>query len=111
MANVPLIINQGTINNLATDGRVRTVASPDTRNVNTNPQDYVPGMTCDFKTASTVGISAVGTGYVGLITFRPYGSSTDFSGGPVWQLAFLNDGQFMKRYSTGGTTWSAWTAV
>lgn len=111
MANVPFIINQGSVSNLAADGTVRTVASPDTRNVNTNPQDYVPGMTCDFKLGTTIGITAPGTGYVGLITFRPYGTSTDFTGGPVWQLAFLNDGQFMKRYSATGTTWSAWVAV
>lgn len=111
MAKVPLIVNRGTIENLATDGTARRVASPDTRNINTNPQDYVPGMTCDFKLGTTIGISAPGTGYVGLITFRPYASGTDFTGGPVWQLAFLNDGQFMKRVSTSGTAWTAWSAV
>jgi len=112
MANVPLIVNQGTIENLAADGTVRRVASPDTRNVNTNPQDYIPGVTFDFKTGTVVGITgAPGTGYVGLMTFRSYGTTTDFSGGPVWQLAFLADGQFQKRVSTSGTTWGSWSAV
>lgn len=111
MAKVPLVINQATIQNDATDGIVRRVASPDTRSVNTNPQDYIAGLTCDFKQGSVIGISAPGTGFVGLMTFRPYATSTDFTGGPVWQLAFLNDGQFLKRYSTGATTWSTWVAV
>lgn len=111
MAKVPLVINQAIIQNDATDGIVRRVASPDTRNINTNPQDYIPGLTCDFKLGTTIGISAPGTGYVGLMTFRPYGTTTDFTGGPVWQLAFLNDGQFMKRVSASGTAWTSWSAV
>lgn len=112
MANVPLIINQASIDNLATEGTVKRVASPDTRSVNTNPQDYIPGVTYDFKLGTTIGISgAPGTGYVGLMTFRPYGTTTDFTGGPVWQLAFLNDNQFQKRVSTSGTTWGSWSAV
>ena len=119
MANVPLIQNgvniediKSELENFPTQGFSRYVSSPDTRDVNTSPIDVPKGVTFDFKRGTVIGISSPpGTGYVGLMTFRPYGSTSDFTGGPVHQLAFLGNGALQKRYSTGNTTWSAWVAV
>ncbi len=87
--------------------RVRMMISADTRSTNPNPQDYVPALQADFKQNSVDGLSDGGT-YHGVLSFRPYGSSTDFSGGPMHQLGFTHNGNLWMRTSTSTTGWSAW---
>lgn len=82
------------------------INSSDTRNDNPAPNTITKGLTVAFKTNSVIGISGHGD-YCGLITFRPYGSPTDFSGGPVQQLAFCEDGMILHR--TGSSSgWGSW---
>ena len=42
------------------------------------------------------------------MTWRKYGSSTDFSGGPMIQLGYTDNGNLWRRMSTSGTAWGAW---
>ena len=97
------------------NGKVRlsnTIASPDLRATNPNPQDYAAGVTYAFKQSAIVGLTgasfnAIPT-YVELETTRRYAIGADFSGGPVVQRAFIEDGREYYRVSTGATTWGPW---
>lgn len=91
-------------------GNSSAVTSFDTRSTNPNPQDYSPRITFDFKTNSVNGLSDGGT-YNGVMSWRKYGTSTDFSGGPMLQLAYADSGSLWTRLSTGNTTWGAWSRV
>lgn len=83
------------------------INSPDTRNTNPAPNTVSKGLTLDFKANSAIGISGHGS-YCGLLTFRPYGSTTDFSGGPVHRIAFCEDGAIM--HQTGNASgWGSWS--
>jgi hypothetical protein len=86
----------------------KSVIAFDTRSTNPLPlivQDF-PGVRFDFKTNSTDGYSQGGL-YHGVMTFRPYGStSTDKSGGGTHQLAFGQNGRLGIRY--GESTWGNW---
>ncbi|MDD4150070.1 MAG: hypothetical protein PHE33_08575 [Bacteroidales bacterium] len=88
--------------------RVRRMISSDTRSVNPEPQAYEPTFQADFKSNSTDGLSDGGT-YHGVMSFRPYGSTGDFSGGPMHQLGFTQSGNLWIRSSTSSTTWGDWT--
>lgn len=87
--------------------RVRRMTSADTRATNPNPDTYEAALQTDFKSNATDGLSDGGT-YHGVFSYRPYGSTTDFSGGPMHQLGFTQNGNLWQRTSTGTTTWSAW---
>jgi|GEM_PF-4468181 hypothetical protein len=87
--------------------RVRELISKDTRSTNPNPQSFNPAFSADFKENSADGLSD-GSLYHGVLSYRPYGGSTDFSGGPMHQLGFTNNGNLWMRSSTGSTTWSPW---
>lgn len=96
-------------------GKVRlsnALSYPDLRATNPNPQDFAAGTYYAFKQSATVGLTGAGYNgiptYVGVETTRRYASGTDFSGGPVIQRVFLEDGRSYYRTSVNGTTWSAW---
>ena len=58
-----------------------------------------------FKANSADGFNQGGT-YHGIMSFRPYGSNTDTSGGGVHQLAFGQNSRLGIRYGT--TAWGSW---
>jgi len=82
------------------------VSSSDTRSVVTTPQTINAGVVFDFKTNTTDGLSDGGS-YFGEMTFRPYGSGTDWSGTLSHQLGFTDAGNIWQR-SGSNTTWGAW---
>ncbi|MGL5736381.1 MAG: hypothetical protein ACRCYS_16080 [Beijerinckiaceae bacterium] len=96
-------------------GKVRlsnALSYPDLRATNPNPQDFAAGTYYAFKQSATVGLTGANyigiPTYVGVETTRRYASGTDFSGGPVIQRVFLEDGRSYYRTSVNGTTWGAW---
>jgi len=90
--------------------RVREMISKDTRVDNPEPQTYNPAVMADFKQNTTDGLADGGT-YHGVLSFRPYGTSTDYSGGPMHQLGFTENGNLWMRTSTGSTTWGTWKQI
>lgn len=93
---------------------INAVNSKDTRTMNSNPSDYAMGLRPEFKISNTIGIgiSKFGT-YSGLLTFRPYGSRDDFSGGNVQQIAFPtnNTSGLMRRYGNDNNSWNNWKEI
>ena len=85
------------------------VNSRDTRNANDQPQDFAALAKFDFKANSTNGLSD-GSSYNGVMTYRPYGSSTDFSGGPAHQIGFTHNGNLWYRSGTTNA-WGSWTKI
>jgi hypothetical protein len=80
----------------------------DTRNVTTTPETLTSGgMVFDFKTNTAEGLSDTGT-YFAEVTLRPWGTGTDWTGGPSHQLAYANSGSIYHRHGSS-TTWGAWT--
>ncbi len=90
--------------------RVRRMTTADTRAVNSDPQTYEPALQVDFKQNTTDGLADGGT-YHGVLSFRPYGSTTDFSGGQMHQMGFTDNGNLWMRNSTGIASWGAWKKV
>ena len=87
--------------------KAKAVVSLDTRSTNPLPlavQDF-PGTRFDFKANSADGFSQDGL-YHGVMSFRPYGSGADDSGGGTHQLAFGQNGRVGVRY--GNSTWGNW---
>ena len=82
----------------------------DTRNNNENPTALCANsqIRADFKMPSKINLTGSSASYVGTITFRPFGSANDWSGGKATQLAFADEGNVFMRKGTG-TTWSDWT--
>ncbi len=93
--------------NQSTTGSAYYVTSRDTRTVNDLPQDYGSLIKFDFKANTTNGLSDGGT-YNGVMTWRKYGGSGDFSGGPALQLGYSDNGNLWTRLSTSATTWGTW---
>jgi len=85
------------------------VLSSDTRSNNYFPQDRSAGAYFDFKSNPTDGLYDANL-YHGVMTFRPYGNNTDFSGGLAHQLAFTDNGNMWLR-SGSNTTWQNWTKI
>lgn len=83
------------------------LACPDTRATNPLPIDLSEGIIADFKNNTANGLADGGT-YNGVISFRPYSSGSDVSGGPSHQLAFTANGNIWHRYGTAGSAWNAW---
>ncbi|HRN95674.1 MAG TPA: hypothetical protein PL084_13200, partial [Chitinophagales bacterium] len=75
-----------------------------------DPQSFNHAFSADFKQNSTNGLADGGT-YNGVLSFRPYGGGTDFSGGPMHQLGFTDNGNLWMRTSTGNTTWGNWKNI
>jgi hypothetical protein len=82
------------------------VVVDDTRNTATTPQTINQGVEFDFKANSTEGLSDGGS-YFGEMTFRQYGSSTDWTGGKSHQLGFTDNDNIWHRSGTS-TTWGSW---
>ena len=86
------------------------VLSSDTRNDATTPETLAaPGTIFDFKANTSNGLADGGT-YHGLMTYRPYGSATDWTGGPSHQIGFTSNGNLYHR-SGSNTTWGSWNKI
>jgi hypothetical protein len=85
------------------------IPSTDARAVNNPPASASAGLYADFKANTTDGLVDGGT-YHGVLTFRPYGSTSDFSGGPAYQKGFTENGNLYLR-SGSLNTWSSWRKV
>ena len=91
----------------ATNATVHVVT--DSRSNATSPQTINQGVVFDFKANSTEGLSDGGT-YFGEMTFRQYGSGTDWSGGLSHQLGFTDNGNIWQR-SGSSSTWGSWKKI
>jgi hypothetical protein len=80
----------------------------DNRSIDEKPSDRVRGFYADFKNNSTSNIPGT-SGYIGQLTFRSYGGSTDLSGGQPSQLAYDQTGQWFTRLGTGAQSWGDWS--
>ena len=99
---------QGTLSGNASSADVaRYVSSPDTRSAAINPSSLssAKGVQFDFKQSSAISLSAAS--YSGVMTYRPYSSSSDWSGGPAHQVAYNEAGIYHRR-STGDSSWGSW---
>lgn len=101
-----------TVNNLTVPYAVHTtyLDSNDTRNVNTTPNKFSSGARFEFKSNSIDGLSNGGS-YHGILHFKPYGGTTDFSGGQAHQLGFTDSGNLYMRTSTSSTAWGSWKLI
>lgn len=82
----------------------------DTRNQEFIPAYYGNGFRTEFKQNGINGLSDGGSSY-GLIHFRPYGTSGDFSGGFPHQLAFTENQNIWYRKAKSATEWNFWKKV
>lgn len=79
----------------------------DTRNVSYSADSVSKGLQLDFKSNAVTGLDYA---YAGVITFRPYGTGNDHSGGPIHQLAFDYNGiHYRKTYNTD--KWTNWKDI
>ena len=86
------------------------IMCPDTRATVINPNGLKAtemGIRFDFKQSSVTGLSA---SYSGVMSYRPYASGSDWSGGPAHQLAFDANGLHWRK-SSGDTTWNSWKHI
>jgi hypothetical protein len=86
-----------------------SVSVTDSRAVATTPQTINQSVVFDFKQNTTEGLSDGGT-YFGEMTFRQYGSSTDWTGGRSHQLGFTDNDNIWHRSGTS-TTWGTWYKI
>ncbi|WP_412474281.1 tail fiber domain-containing protein [Halobacteriovorax sp. YZS-1-1] len=105
-----------TSHKLEVDGNIRTtglftgmINSIDTRDDVTTPETRDKGVSFDFKRNVTNGLSDGGT-YNGVMTFRPYGNTSDWTGGPAHQLGFTTSGRLFHRYGSN-TSWNGWRRI
>lgn len=84
--------------------------SHDTKSTNNTPAQFSSGARFEFKYNSTDGLSNGGT-YHGILHFKPYGGTTDFSGGQTHQLGFTDSGNLYMRTSTSSTAWGSWKLI
>ena len=101
-----------TANNLTVPYAVHAtyLDSNDTRNVNTTPNKFSSGARFEFKSNSIDGLYDDGS-YHGILHFKPYGDTTDFSGGQTHQLGFTDSGNLWMRTSTSSTAWGSWKLI
>ena len=99
--------------NYATSAGSATTATyikcTDTRSTALNPTDLTAaqGVRFDFKSKGTINLTATDT-YAGVMSFRPYGSNSDWSGGNAHQLAFNSEGLYWRN---GGASWGNWHQI
>ena len=84
--------------------------SHDTRSTNNTPAQFSSGARFEFKYNSTDGLSNGGA-YHGILHFKPYGGTTDFSGGQTHQLGFTDGGNLYMRTSTSSSAWGSWKLI
>jgi hypothetical protein len=110
-----LNVNNATTAYSKTEGNLNVnnaliIRSTDSRAVTTTPETAsTPGLRADFKQNSTESLPDGGT-FFGELTFRPYGSTTDWSGGPSHQLGFTSNNNIYFR-SGNSTTWGSWKKI
>lgn len=87
----------------------RFLSSHDTRNDSIEPNQMKANeaVQFDFKAASTIGLTDAP--YSGVMSYRPYSSDSDWSGGPAHQLAFNNAGLYWRQSS--GNSWLSWNKL
>lgn len=105
-------VKNGTTNNLTVPYSSYSgyLQSHDTRSTNNTPAQFSSGARFEFKYNSTDGLSNGGT-YHGILHFKPYGGTTDFSGGQTHQLGFTNGGNLYMRTSTSSSAWGSWKLI
>lgn len=91
---------------LRTEHSHNTINHIDSRGVASTPQEHGAGVWLDFKANAKANLTDGGT-YVGLLTVRKYGSTTDWTGGKSAQLGFTDNSNLWVRFGTG-TAWEAW---
>lgn len=84
--------------------------SHDTRSTNNTPAQFSSGARFEFKYNDTDGLSNGGT-YHGILHFKPYGGTTDFSKGQTHQLGFTDGGNLYMRTSTSSSAWGSWKLI
>jgi hypothetical protein len=107
---VKLDVRGGNLNVDSLNGKYKiygTLGTYDSRSVNQLPEKYINGFVPEFKQNNTNGLNDGGT-YNGVLSFRSYGSGTDFSGGGVHQMGFTQNGNIWHRYSETAGTWGPW---
>lgn len=105
-------VKNGTTNNLTVPYSSYSgyLQSHDTRSTNNTPAQFSSGARFEFKYNSTDGLSNGGT-YHGILHFKPYGRTTDFSGGQTHQLGFTDGGNLYMRTSTSSSAWGSWKLI
>lgn len=105
-------VKNGTTNNLTVPYSSYSgyLQSHDTRSTNNTPAQFSRGARFEFKRNSTDGLSNGGT-YHGILHFKPYGGTTDFSGGQTHQLGFTDGGNLYMRTSTSSSAWGSWKLI
>lgn len=105
-------VKNGTTNNLTVPYSSYSghLQSHDTKSTNNTPAQFSSGARFEFKYNSTDGLSNGGT-YHGILHFKPYGGTTDFSGGQTHQLGFTDSGNLYMRTSTSSTAWGSWKLI
>ncbi|EXB07266.1 phage tail protein [Acinetobacter baumannii] len=96
--------------NSSVTGILKDIEVTDTRSTNQPPSwywsNYPKRIVREFKQASTIGLSGVGT-YVSLETYVYY---SDATGGPIIQIARGTDSKLTaERRSASTAAWSTWT--
>lgn len=105
-------VKNGTTNNLTVPYSSYSgyLQSHDTRGTNNTPAQFSSGARFEFKYNGTDGLSNGGT-YHGILHFKPYGGTTDFSGGQTHQLGFTDGGNLYMRTSTSSSAWGSWKLI
>lgn len=105
-------VKNGTTNNLTVPYSSYSgyLQSHDTRSTNNTPAQFSSGARFEFKYNSTDGLSNGGT-YHGILHFKPYGETTDFSEGQTHQLGFTDGGNLYMRTSTSSSAWGSWKLI
>lgn len=105
-------VKNGTTNNLTVPYSSYSgyLQSHDTKSTNNTPAQFSSGARFEFKYNSTDGLSNGGT-YHGILHFKPYGGTTDFSGGQTHQLGFTDGGNLYMRTSTSSSAWGSWKLI
>jgi hypothetical protein len=86
--------------------RTLKVVSPDSRSTVETPESKSAGFYADFKQNGVAGLND-GGGYTGVLTFRPYGNASDWTGGNSFQFGATQNDNIWHR-SGSSVTWGAW---
>lgn len=87
----------------------RFLSSHDTRDDSIEPNQMKAdeAVQFDFKASSTINLTDAP--YSGVMSYRPYSNSSDWTGGPAHQLAFNNAGLYWRQSS--GNAWLSWNKL
>ena len=86
------------------------IISKDNRSVTVTPNSYGASFRALFQSNSTNSMNDGGSFY-GLIHFKPYGVTSDFSGGYPYQLAFTENQNIWFRKASSSTAWNSWLKI